>query len=424
MNFKKKSGVESGKLVHPITFMFLYLPFGIFSGYVSVTLGFMLTQAGISLAGVATVVSLPFLPGILKFLWAPLIDTTLTVKKWYQLSNIITAVGIVATCSVPHNAASLPILVAVVLVTSLANSNIAMTTESLIAQDIPDELKGRAGGWLQAGNLGGFGIGGGAGIWLAEKIPIPWISGAIIALVCLLCGLALLLLEEPAPFEKEETYLKTIGNLAKDIWELVKSRAGFFVLILCFLPIGSGAASNLWSSIPGDWNASPNAVALAVGVIGGLSSAIGCLLGGWICDLMDRKKAYILFGLLEGVCALSMAISPRTQLMFVIWTSIYSITVGLAYAGFSAFVLEAIGKIGAATKYNVFAALSNVPIYLMIFVDEWAHGKWGATGILMTETFMPVLGTLIFLSVLWVNSHRPAAINKNTGGPFVQNSVE
>lgn len=410
MNLRKIFKVVPAKTAHPITFMFLYLPFGIFNGYISVTLGFLLTKAGVSLAGVASIVALPFLPNILKFLWAPLVDTTLTVKTWYRIANIGTAAGILATSVIPMNSNSLPILMGIVLLTALANTNIAMTTESLIAQDVPDEQKGRAGGWLQAGNLGGFGLGGGAGIWLAERISTPWVSGAIIALISLSCGIGLLFLKEPAPFKRAESYVKTVGTLLKDIWILVKSRAGFLAMILCFLPIGSGAASNLWSSISNDWNASPDAVALAVGVVGGVASAIGSLLGGWIADRMDRKKAYILFGLLEGITALLMAVSPRTEVMFVVWTSIYAVTVGLAFAGFSAFVLEAIGKMGAATKYNVFAALSNIPIYLMIFVDEWAHGKWSSTGILIAETVMPILGAALFITVLVLNRMRPETV--------------
>lgn len=413
MSLQRIFKVKPMKVVHPITFMFLYLPFGIFNGYISVTLGFLLTKAGVSLAGVATIVSLPFLPNMLKFLWAPLVDTTLTVKKWYRIANIGTAVGILATSVIPLNSSSLPILIGIVLLTAFANTNIAMTTESLIAQDVPDKQKGRAGGWLQAGNLGGFGVGGGAGIWLAERISTPWVSGAIIALISLLCGVGLLFLKEPAPFKRAESYLKTIDTLLKDIWGLVKSRAGLLTMILCLLPIGSGAASNLWSAISKDWHASPDAVALAVGVVGGVASAIGSLLGGWIADRMDRKKAYILFGLLEGFSALMMAVSPRTEAMFIVWTSIYAVTVGLAFAGFSAFVLEAIGKMGAATKYNVFAALSNVPIYLMIFVDEWAHGKWNSTGMLIAEALMPVLGAALFISALILARTRPVTVKEN-----------
>ncbi len=59
-----------------------------------------------------------------------------------------------------------------------------------------------------------------------------------------------------------------------------------------------------------------------------------------------------------------MAYAPRTEMMFILWTSFYAITLGLSYAGFTAFTLEAIGKGAAATKYNIFASLSNSPIYL------------------------------------------------------------
>ena len=66
------------------------------------------------------------------------------------------------------------------------------------------------------------------------------------------------------------------------------------------------------------------------------------------------------------------------------------ISTGLAYAGFSAFTLEAIGKGAAATKYNVFASLSNAPIYLITFVDEWAHEKWNSFGMLNAEAILRV----------------------------------
>jgi hypothetical protein len=40
-------------------------------------------------------------------------------------------------------------------------------------------------------------------------------------------------------------------------------------LLIVFLPIGSGAASNLWAAVADDWHASANTVALVTGVVGG-----------------------------------------------------------------------------------------------------------------------------------------------------------
>lgn len=36
-----------------------------------------------------------------------------------------------------------------------------------MAKAVSKEYKGRAGGWYQAGNLGGGGLGGGAGVWIS-----------------------------------------------------------------------------------------------------------------------------------------------------------------------------------------------------------------------------------------------------------------
>jgi MFS family permease len=396
------------KPTHPSVFMVLIIPFGVMAGYVSVTIAFMFTKAGIPLVQVAPLVAMSLFPNIFKFLWAPLVDTTLTVKTWYIISNIITGLGIFLTGILPIKVESLTLLTIIIGLASFANTFLAMATESLAAYDTPDNLKGRAGGWLQAGNLGGLGLGGGAGLWLAERLPSAWMGGAIIAAACLLCSFGLIYLQEPKSTIRVESYLKTIGNLNRDIWVVVKSRMGFMALFLCFLPIGSGAASNLWSAVSKDWSASADTVALIIGVVGGVLSAIGCLIGGFICDRMDRKKGYIVFGMIQALCAVGMAYSPRTQQMFIIWTSLYAVSTGLTYAGFSAFTFEAIGKGAAATKYNVFASLSNAPIYYMIYIDEWAHGKWNAFGMLNAEAIMALIGITLFVSLfVSVNKMKP-----------------
>ena len=399
---------ESQKNIHPVVFMVLLLPFGILNGYVTVTVAFLFTKAGIPLEKVAPLVAMTLLPNILKFLWAPLVDTTLTLKKWYKISNILTAIGILLTGIFPAKVEFLPMLTVVIFISSFANTFLAMATESLAAHNTPENLKGRASGWLQAGNLGGLGLGGGAGLWLAERLPYIWMPGGIIAIFCLLCTFGLLFLSEPVSTIKVKSYLKTIRNMNLDIWSVIKSRRGAIALCLCVLPIGSGAASNLWSAVSNDWKASADTVALVIGVAGGLLSAVGCLLGGWICDLIDRKTGYILFGVVQALCAIGMAFSPHTETMFIVWTSFYAISSGLTYAGFSAFTLEAIGKGAAATKYNVFASLSNLPIYLMIYIDEWAHGKWRAFGMLNAEAVLAFTGMFLYLAIYFsINRLKP-----------------
>jgi MFS transporter, PAT family, beta-lactamase induction signal transducer AmpG len=399
---------------HPSVFLFLIVPFGAMGGYLSVAIGYLLTQAGVGVEQVAELVAISYIPQTWKFLWAPVADTTLSRKTWYLAAGLVSAVGIFVTGAVPADARSLPLLYAAVLVSNVAVTFLAMATESLMVYNTPPELQGRAGGWFQAGNLGGNGLGGGAGLWLAQTLPDPWMAGAAIAVACALCGAALWFVPEPPPIARAKQYGRVLVAVLKDLWKVARSRAGMLALLICFLPIGTGAASNLWSAVADNWHATAGTVALVTGVLSGIVSAIGCLAGGYGSDRMDRKTAYALYGLLMALCAVAMAIAPRTEAMYVTFTLIYAFIQGLTYAGFTAVVLEAIGLGAAATKYNLYASLSNMPIAYMTLVDGWAHTRWGAAGLLEAEAAIGVLGIIAFVVVARV-TRRPSALA--AGGP-------
>ena len=389
--------------------MILIVPFGAMSGYLTVAVAYLLTRAGVPVVQTAALIALSYLPHTWKFLWAPIADTTLSRKRWYLISALVSAAGFVAIGMIPATPAGLAMLSVVVVTANVAVTFLGMSVESLMAYDTPPELKGRAAGWFQAGNLGGGGIGGGAGLWLAQNLPSPWMAGAMLGAACLLCALGLFFVTEPSAAHRVHGIGHSLVEVGKDLWSVARARAGLLALILCFLPIGSGAASNLWSAVADDWRASADAVALVNGVLGGVVSAIGCLAGGWICDRMNRKGAYALYGVLQGVCAVAMAVAPRTEAMYIVFTLVYAFVTGLTYAGFSAFVLEAMGAGAAATKYNVFASLSNIPIYYVTRLDGWAHARWGSGGMLYSDAIAGVAGLLLFAGVLAAFPRRKSA---------------
>jgi MFS family permease len=385
--------------VHPSVFTLLILPLGIMGGYVTVTLAWLYAKEGISVEKIAGLVAAILLPHIFKFIWAPLVDSTLSLKKWYLIANVISACGILATGILPIKESSLPLLTFIVIFSNFTVTFLSMATEGIMAYDVPEELKGRAGGFYQAGNLGGAGLGGGAGLWLAQRLPEEWMVGAILAFTSLLCGAGLFFLKEPKSTIRELHMRDTYRNLFQDVWSTLKTKSGILTMIICFLTLGTGAAQNLWSAVAQDWGASADTVALVTGVLGGLFTALGCIFGGWICDRMNRKNAYLLFGLLGGLCTIGMAYSPKTEYMYIIWTSVYAVFMGFSFAGFTAIVLETIGKGAAVTKYNFFAMLANTPIYLMIYIEGWAHTRWDSTGMLNIEALFAVLAIILFLIV-------------------------
>jgi len=389
---------RDARYAHPIAFLFLILPFGATSGYLTVAVAYRLSQAGLGVDQIAQLVAVAFIPQTWKFLWAPVVDTTLKRKTWYVLSAVLTAAGIFFTGALPASAQSMPALYVVVLLANVAVTFLAMSVESLMVYCTRPTQLGRASGWFQAGNLGGQGLGGGAGLWMAQTLPDAWMGAAVLALACALCSGALLLLREPPSLARSGSYMRDLRIVLNDLWLVARSRAGVLALLIVFLPIGTGAASNLWAAVADDWHASANTVALVTGVVGGVVSMAGCLIGGYLSDRMNRKSAYMLYGALQAACAVAMALSPRTETMYIAFTMTYALITGLTYAGFSAVVLEAIGLGAAATKYTVFASLSNMPIAYMTVIEGWAQARWNVGGMLLAEAFFASAGLLVFIA--------------------------
>ena len=71
-----------------------------------------------------------------------------------------------------------------------------------MAHTVMDDQKGRAAGWYQAGNLGGNGIGGGAGVWLAAHYSKE-VAAWSISLAMLACAFALYFVSDVRPVVTE-----------------------------------------------------------------------------------------------------------------------------------------------------------------------------------------------------------------------------
>ena len=414
---------------HPVLFLILFLPMGISNGYVVVTLGYLLAHAGVSVNDVATLVALSLLPQTWKFFGGPLVDTTLSNKTWFVLSATATGVLMTTTAFLPATSPNMVAIDVLVFAFSTASAFNALAADSLMAHATLPEEKGRAGGWSQAGNLGGSGLGGGAGLWLTQHVSSTWpqdtghwiaqhfssgwmteagmwfaahipaasVAGAVVGLACVASSIALAFVKEPEAEHRAERFVQSLANVGRDVWSVARSRAGLLALVAMSLPISVGAMTNLWAAVAGDWHASADAVALVNGALGGVISMVGCIVGGWLCDKMDRKLAFNLFSIVLAASAVAMAVVPRTQAMFIDFSCLYQFITGFCFAAFGAVVLEAIGKGAAATKYNILAGVANVPIIYLTKIDGWAQTRWGSTAMLLTEAAVAVAGTGVFV---------------------------
>ncbi|HEX4511414.1 MAG TPA: MFS transporter [Burkholderiaceae bacterium] len=404
------------RIPHPWHFLVLVIPFGVNSGFVGLPITYALTQRHVSSVVIAGLLALSYVPQSWKFLWAPIVDTTFNRKGWYIVSALTTGVGTwLMAWSTDGTVISLSLLTFWVVASSFASTLVGMSIESLMAGVVPDSWRGRVAGWYQAGNLGALGLSSGLALWLMQSAH--WsgtTTGLALFALCAVCCLALLGMPTPPTEEHvHESLVAHAVDIFRDLSTVVRSRIGILAIIVCFLPIGTGAAANLWGVVADDWHATADTVALVNGALSGIVSALGCFAGGWICDRIDRKLSDCLFGVAQLLIALVMAYSARTSGQFVVWTTIYAFIQGLTYAGFTAVVLEAIGRTAAATKYSLLASLSNMPIGYVTYIDGVANHSWGSKGMLLTEAAVGLAGVLVFLVVAILARSRNARAAAN-----------
>jgi MFS family permease len=384
--------LRSRRTAPPPSFVFLplFAPFGISGGYLTVTLAFLLSRAGVSTLAITSIIAGTLWVQTWKVLWAPVIDTFGNPTLWYGVGAGAVGATILAMSVLPANAAGVPAITTLALLSSAASTLVSMSSEIFMAQSVPAEMRGRASGWSQAGNLGGSGVGGGLGLVLAEHVAAPWVSGAVLAAICIACwGCVRFVPTAHRTHHGAPSYVAQLRGVVRDVWEVARSRAGTLALLLMVLPIGSGAAP--WSAIADEWRAGADLVAIVNGVVGGLASALGALVGGYVCDRTNPYRAYCAFGLVVGATAVVMAWFPRTPTTFVVFTLAYNTAVGCGFAAYVAIVLQAIGQRSAATNFNLMAALANVPLALMTTFDGWVHDRFGTDAMLYGELALPAL---------------------------------
>jgi MFS family permease len=414
------------KTVRPWFWFWLNLPFGATSGFVSVTLGYILKGYGVSDGAIAGLIALNTLPHTWKFAWAPIADTTLSRKTWYRIANLASCATILAIAFVPITRppytwdwktwlvpGTVPALIGtLVFVNALAITVLGMAVEGLMAHSTPPEERGRAAGWFQGGNLGGLGFGGGIALLVAEQVSTK-AAFITLAIILFCCTFMLRVVPEaprvtgsgdPAPrasfMEAVREFLRALWAVAKDLWHMLSSRSGVIGVTICFLPIGSAAAQNLFSAMATRWQTSGEVVAITTGMLGGFIALGGCLAGGWFSDKLGRRMSYALSGAFLGVVAIGMALAPRNEYSYVFFTLAYTFGGGVSYACFTGLVLDIIGKGAVATKYNVLASLSNVPIWYMTLVCGWASDKHGPVYMLWTDAGSEFIGIGVLLIVI------------------------
>ena len=382
----------------PVYILFLPLPWGISTGFISVTLPYLLTHNGFSVATTGGIVALGISANIWRFVWGPIADLTLSLRKWFWIGVTAAVVTLFLLCLVPYHTNESTLIAIMVFLSQVAGTFVIMPVSSFMAHCIEPHKKGRASGWYQSGNLGGVGLGGGAGLWLSTHFSVL-IAGTVLCITCLLSGLVVQLIKDVRP-EEGNTLGKQMKAMGKDLLHMVRVPVVLFVMLLLLMPIGSGAASNLWSAIAGDWHTDADTVALVTGVLSGAAGVLGCIAGGYLADRRGVWIAYLGSGAICALVTIIMAVLPYHPVEYIGGVLTYSFGLGLLNAAFSSVILYAIGKKNAATKYSLLSSLGNTPVVYMTTFDGWIHDLHSSKYMLVAEALVGVAFILLCIVII------------------------
>ena len=380
------------------------MPTGISQGFVYVTLPYLLTHNGFSVAQTAAIVAVGASASLFRFVLGPVVDVSLSLRKWYWISLAAIISTLLVLSVTPFSVKGSVMLTSIVFISQVAMNVMLLPIGAFMATSIEESKKGKASGWYQAGSLTGAGLGGGAGLWLAEHYSAS-VAGIVLSVFCLAFAMIVLSLKD-IEHQKEKSFVQELSGLAKDLLSMIKVPVTLLAIVLILLPIGTGAMANLWSAIAEDWKADADTVALITGILSGLISALGCVVGGFIADRKGIWFAYLASGIACALVTIAIAVMPMESSVYIGGVLFYAFTTGMVYAAFTAVVLFAIGKKHAATKFSLMGSLGNISVVYMTSFNGWMHDQYNSKLMLTFEAVLGILCVIIFIVVLKQLQHK------------------
>ena len=137
----------------PPLFGVLFVPSGMCQGFVSVVLGYILSQHGVGVAEIAALVGLRLLPETWAFLAGPLVDSCLTSVRWYLIAIAGLVLCFVGFAFYPLQAGNSGLLGGLCLASGIMAVLSTSTASAVLALTTTEAVRGACAGWRQTGML-------------------------------------------------------------------------------------------------------------------------------------------------------------------------------------------------------------------------------------------------------------------------------
>ena len=353
-------GTKSGR---SILVTALYFAEGAPIGFIWWAMPTLLRSRGIEISLITSLAAILVFPWVFKFLWAPLIDSMRNEKRGYKFWILLsqTFMGLVLLPLIfiqPQN--DFFLWGVLLFLHSIFAATQDVSIDALVINIVVPNERGKINGFMNAGMLMGRSIFGGGTLIIASILELKYV---MILLIITILSTMLLLIFVKEPFLQTNT--KKQLKIFKDNFVLSFSEKNTWLAILFALTSAAAfeSAGALGGPFLTDLNIYPESIGIFFALPVVTAMLIGGILGGYISDRIERKKAVTIFliGFVISILILSaynLSGDSISVVYFLLFTFMYFF-VGLYTASSYALFMDLTNPIIGGTQFSTYMAATN-----------------------------------------------------------------
>lgn len=404
-------------------FFLMYLTEGVPQGFATTAVATQMRRLGMGTAEIGGFLGFIMLPWAFKWAYGPFVDLLGSRRQGPRRSWILMAQGMMVLTLLGVSGLELPgqlaLFTAALFVHNLFAAVQDVAVDALAVSTLQADERAFASGMMFGGQSLGMLIGGGGALLLGSRIGF---TGSILVLAAVIGAVlvfAVLPMREPVvgSAAREGSVLAAAAReagrfLREALRALLGSRQAFGGLLFGLMPIAAMALSlALQANLAVDLGLSND----EIGVLGGASAALtalSCIVGGWLSDRFDRRRALLVYiGVISLPGLYLMAelnrhgwapgqAAPATLITaFWIAALAYHLVFGFIYGARAALFIDITQPAVAATQFAAYMALTNLSIAYSAVWQGYAVKHWGYAATLGLDSLVG-LASLIFLPLL------------------------
>jgi len=383
------------------TLCVLYVAQGIPWGFTAITIPTYVADKGGDVGTVGAAIAMTTLPYTFKWVWGPIIDAFTLPRfgrrrPWIILAQALMALTIFSMILIPDLTVEVKILGWVILVHTVFNALQDVAVDALAVDLLDESERGRANGFMYASKyLGGI-VGGGGMTWLVARANLQTALIFQTSVLLAIMLVPLLVRETERPPEARPRARDVVRGLV-EVFSVRSALVMALLMLTVNLCLGLLTANSvvLYTQELG-W--SPEKYAGLVGVLGLVAGVGGSVLGGFLADIVGRKRlaaiasiamaaGWLVFGkatglwrtdafvyplaIFEVLCTSVMTVSLFGLCMDVSWSKIGAsqFAAYMAFSNFSSTVGARLAKV--LGEYFDYASCYVLAAVVQVLVTAW-----------------------------------------------------